>query len=233
MYPPRRKRSHKKIYLAVILLAVLASATAAIVYYSTAGAPKPVKIGVNVGDTFTYSMKGMATLTGIDASVPDYFYQYNATDYYRVTVTDVQATTVSLASEWKFLNGTIVNENQSIDVSNGNKTNLYGFWAVYASNLGAKDLLRPTGFDGRIVNSTETTKYADSIRPVNYFSVEEEFWDVNDPTHNTLRYDNMRVYFDQETGMLTTLINYQSYNNPQMSLAITWNLIESSVWKVK
>jgi len=33
--------------------------------------------------------------------------------------------------------------------------------------------------------------------------------------------------------MLQNLVNYQSYNNPQYTLVITWTLVDSSVWQVK
>jgi hypothetical protein len=234
MYPPRRKKSKTKIYLAITLVAILVAASAAIVYYTTASSgSKSAKVGVHIGDTFTYKIKGDASLSGLDAVIPAEFYHYNQTDYYRITITDVSGTSVSLNSEWHFLNGTVFNDNQNIDLSNGNKTNPYGFWALYSANLNVKDYLRPNGADFQIVNKTETSTYANSVRDRNFFEVGNEFWDVNDPTHNTLRYDYMGVYFDKETGMLTTLYNIQSYNNPQMQLAITWTLIESSVWAVK
>jgi hypothetical protein len=234
MYPPRRKKSKTKIYLAIALVAILVVASAAIVYYTTAlGDSKAVTVGVKVGDTFTYSIKGSAELNSLDAVIPADFNQYNQTDYYKVTVAGVNGDSVTLNSEWHFLNGTVFNDNQNIDLSNGNKTNVYGFWALYSANLKVKDYLRPNGADFQIVNKTVSTTYANSVRSGNFFEVGNEFWDVNDPTHNTLRYDYMGVYFDKQTGMLTSLSNIQSYNNPQMTLAITWMLIDSSVWTVK
>jgi hypothetical protein len=234
MYPPRRKKSKTKIYLAIALVAILVASSAAIVYYTTASnGPKTVTVGVHGGDTFTYSIKGSATLNSIDAVIPAEFYQYNQTDYYKVTVTDVTGTHVSLSSEWHFLNGTVLNDNQNIDLSNGNKTSANGFWSIYAANLKVKDYLRPNGADLQIVNKTETYTYANSVRERNFFEIGNEFYDVNDPTHNTLRYDYTGVYFDRETGMLTQLNNIQSYNNPQMQLAIIWTLTSSSVWTVK
>jgi hypothetical protein len=234
MYPPRRKKSKTKIYLAIALVAILVVASAAIVYYTLAsGGSNPVTVGVHVGDTFTYSIKGSAALNSLDAVIPADFYQYNQTDYYKVTVADVNGYSVTLNSEWHFLNGTVYNDNQNIDLSNGNKTNAFGFWALYSANLNVKDYLRPNGADFQIVNKTDTTTYANSARSTNFFEVGNEFWDVNDPTHNTLRYDYTGVYFDKQTGMLTILNNIQSYNNPQMTLAIIWTLIDSSVWTVK
>jgi len=219
-----------KVYFAIILLVVLIVASAAIIYATTQGTA-PLKVGLNVGDTFTYSLKGNSNL-GIGATVPDYFNQYNDTDYYKITVTNVNTSQVTIATEWKFLNGTAINDQQTIDLATGQKTQPDGFWAIYASNLRVNDFLRPEGFDKVKVNMTDTQTYATSIRTRDFFSMENEFYDVNDPTRNTLRYDYTGVYFDQATGMLETLTNYQEYNNPEMVLVITWKLVSSSVWDV-
>jgi hypothetical protein len=233
MYHRRKKGTSKKVYLAIILVVVLVVSSAAIIYATTLSPPKPVVAGVHVGDTFTYSIRGTSKLTGLDAVEPPEFGQYNATDYYKVTITNVEGTVVSLDTEWKFLNGTSRAFSQKIDIANGNQTDDAGFWAIYPADLQKNDPLRPTGADGLIVNSTDSSKvYANSTRVRNYFSVQNSFFDVNDPTQSTWRNDLTSVYFDQETGMLDTLTNVQTYNNPAMTLVITWQLKSSSVWDV-
>jgi len=219
-----------KVYFAIILLVVIIAASVAIIY-ATQIPDKPITAGLNVGDTFTYNLKGTSSL-GLGATLPSYFNQYNDTDYYKVTITHVNASEVSMNTEWKFLNGTQINGQQVIDLSTGSKSDPDGFWALYAGNLKVNDLLRPKGFDGVKVNMTDTQTYATSMRTRDYISMENEFYDITDPTHNTLRYDFTSVYFDQQTGILETLTNYQEYNNPQMVLVITWRLVSSSVWEV-
>jgi hypothetical protein len=232
MYP--RKKGKSKVYIAILLIVVLAVSTAAIIYYANAGQNlKPITTAIKAGDSFTYSIKGSATSTGLDSIIPEYFNQYNETDYFKVTITDVNGTNVSFDTQWRFLNGTEINEQQTIDLSNGLKSNDNGFWAIYASNLDVGDKLRPTGFDELTINKTDTQTYADSTRERNFFEVQNEFFDVKDPTRSTLRYDYIGLYFDRETGMLETLTNLQSYNNPQMNLIINWKLTDSNVWKVK
>ena len=56
-----------------------------------------------------------------------------------------------------------------------------GFWAIYASNLNVDDLVRPSGFDGLTVNSTDTKTYADSTRERNSWSLQNDFFDVQRP----------------------------------------------------
>jgi hypothetical protein len=219
-----------KVYFAIILLVVIIAASIAIIY-ATQIPDQPITVGLNVGDTFTYNLKGTSSL-GLGATLPGYFNQYNDTDYYKVTITNVNASEVTITTEWKFLNGTQINGQQVIDLSTGSKSDPDGFWAVYAANLKVNDLLRPKGFDGVKVNMTDTQTYATSMRTRDFFSMENEFYDITDPTHNTLRYDFTSVYFDQQTGILETLTNYQEYNNPQMVLVITWRLVSSSVWEV-
>jgi hypothetical protein len=227
----KRNTSHKKAYVAIILIVVLIVSTAAIIYAQTF-APKTVAVGVHVGDSFTYKILGISTLTDLNAVDTPGFSQYNQTDYYKVTVTSVNGSSVTLDTTWRFLNGTEIYKPQTIDLSNGNKTDPNGFWAIYAANLKVNDLIRPNGYDGLTVNLTDTKTYADSTRARNYWFIDNEFFDVNDPTHNTLRYDITGVWFDKQTGILVSLTDYTEYNNPAMTEVITWTLVNSTVWNV-
>jgi hypothetical protein len=226
------KKSHTKMYLAVILIIIIVSVAGAAIAYSFMTA-KNYEAGVKVGDTFTYSLKGYVELTGLDATITPGFDIYNTTDYYKVTITDItNKTTVTMQSDWKFLNGTTLTTTQTIDVANGNKTDNTGFWAIYPTNLNKAELLRPYGYDGNIVNNTDTATYANETRSRCYWYINNQFSDVNDPTGSTVMYDYRNIFFDRQTGMLTSLVNYQVYNNPQKTQEIEWTLIASSVWQV-
>ena len=230
----KRKTSQKKLYIAIILLAILIAATAAVVINAMQPTPVNVKVGVHVGDSFTYNIVGTSVLTDLNAVESPGFSQYNQTDYFKITITGINnATSVSFDTVWRFKNGTEIPGKQTIDLANGNKTDSNGFWAIYASNLNVGNLLRPTGFDGLTVNATDTQTFADSTRTRNFWWIENQFYDVNDPTHNTLRDDYTGVYFDKQTGMLTSLNSITNYNNPLKTEAITWKLVDSTVWKVQ
>ena len=218
----------KKVYIVIIFLIALLGVTAVTIYLTQGNSVKDVIAGVNVGDSFTYSIKGISTL-GLGSSESPGFSRFNNTDYYRITITDVNGSSVSLISSWRFLNGTQVDTQQKIDLSNGLKTDDNGFWAIYASNLDKNDLLRPTGFDGLIVNSTDIF----GGRQTNFFSIENEFFDVTDPTRSTYRYDYIGVNFDKLTGIAVTLNNVQEYNNPPKNEVITYKLINTNVWTVE
>lgn len=223
-----QKKSSKKGLIAITLIVIIAVALGAslYVYLST------VHVGVKVGDTFTYSLRGDVQLTAANATMDPGFDQYNQTDYYKVTITAIDGTRITLSSDWKFLNGTTINYQQNIDIANGDKTDENGFWAIYASNLNRGELLRPKGFDGQIVNNTDTANYASGQRSRCYWHIENEFADYTDTTYSTLMQDYRNIFFDKETGMLLSLTNYQLYNNPAKTQVIYWTLTESSVWDV-
>lgn len=225
----------KKLYLAIFLLIVMIVATGVVIYYALASvAPKEAVPGVHVGDTFTYSLKGNSALFSLDATEPEGFTQYNNTEYYKVIITEVNGSSVSMDTVWRFINGSEVKNKQTINLSTGIGTDqITGFWAIYASNLNQNDLLRPAVTDGIRINGTDTKTYANSTtRQRNTWTLQNEFYDITDPTYSTLREEFITVYFDQETGMLETLTNVQRYNNPAKNLIIIWNLIDSSVWDV-
>jgi len=224
------KKSHTKRYLAIILAIILIGAVAAAAYV-VLSAPQ-VTVGVQVGDTFTYSIKGIVQLTGLEATPSPGFEQYNQTDYYKVVVTNVNGTSVTLDTTWRFLNGTEINKQQTIDIANGNKTDEYGFWALYPANLKTGDLLRPKGYDGKTVNNTYSAVWSSGNRTSNFWFINGQFQDTNDPTGSTLMYDYLYIYFDQKTGMMTGMQNYRYYNNPERSENTIYTLTNSSVWQV-
>jgi hypothetical protein len=228
----KKKGSNKKVYIAIILLVVLIVASAAVILATQTPSVKTVALGVNIGDTFTYQLLGTSNLTSLAAVDTPGFSVYNNTDNYKITITNVQGTSVSLDTLWTFKNASSITGSQTIDLSNGNKTEANGFWAIYASNLNVGDQLRPNGFDGVKVNASSTITYANSARERNFMAIGAESYLATDPTHSTLRYDTTLVYFDKQTGMLETLIWITDYNNPEMREVITWTLVGSSVWAV-
>lgn len=221
-----QKKSSKKWPIAIALIVILSVATGAALYLTL---PEiVVDVGVKAGDTFTYSLSSQVQLNAANATMDPGFDLYNQTDYYKITITGVTGTNVSMTNEWRFLNGTTVNYQQTVDIATGAKSDENGFWAIYPSNLKIGSLLRPKGYDGQIVNNTDTTK----PRAVNSWHIENAFTDPSDQTGETMRYDYVNIYFDRQTGMMMTYTNYQIYTNPSKTEAIFWTLKSSSVWEV-
>ena len=188
---------------------------------------------LTVGDTFTYKLTGSSVLGSTDVVTPAYLSQENDTDYYKVTITEINGPHVSLNALWRFLNGTQIESSQIIDLSDGIVSDPNGFWAIYTPNLNVNDLLHPNGSDKLIVNSTGTQKFASSTRTRNFWSTTNQFVDPNDPSGNTMREDYLGVYFDKQTGMLESLTNIQFYTNPEIEITISWQLTSSNVWAVQ
>ena len=226
----KKKSSHKNLLITITLIVVLVVALVA-AYYATLPPPKRATVGVHVGDSFTYSITGISSLQSEEATISPGFEQYNQTDYYRVSVEGITDTNVSLSTVWRFLNGTEVTGQQMINLTDGKQSVENGFWAIYSANLKVGNPIRPTD-DRLTVNETDTKIYANSTRERNYWFIENEFYDVNDPTQGTLRYDYTAVYFDKATGMLVNLNNITAYNNPLKTEALTWKLISCTIWDV-
>ena len=222
-----KKAISKKVYIAIFLLVILGIATAAIVYITQSSK----LAGVNVGDTFTYKLMGYSVLFSSDAVTPAYLSQYNNTDYYQVTITGIKGSVVSFDTVWQFTNGTAVQNSEWVNLAYGNSSG--DFWAIYPSNINAKNMLYPKEANtGLVVNSTGSQPYSSDTRQTNYWSIENVFTDTNDPTGNTVQDISTSLYFDKQTGMLDELTNIQYYNNPQYNIITTWTLTNSTVWGV-
>jgi hypothetical protein len=231
--PIKKKGTNKKLIIAVVLVAVLAIAAAAIVftYHKSSSSPSKSKlVGVQVGDTFTYSITGSCS-----SSVPsiDYpgFYQLNNTRYYKVTVTGVEGSSVTLKTDWVFINGTDVQQQQTIDLSNGMMTDQSGFWGLYPANLKTNNMIYPIN-NTVPINATFTQNYASGQRESAYYHVSTTQYYAEDPTQSTQRTLYDEVYIDQQTGILTNFNEIQVYNNPQLELEVIYALTSSNVWNV-
>ncbi|MEM2099502.1 MAG: hypothetical protein QXU99_07185 [Candidatus Bathyarchaeia archaeon] len=191
-----------------------------------------VKAGVTVGDTFTYSIKGIANLIDANASVPEAFYQLNMTEWYKVTITNVTSSEIFFNATWRFSNATESQRTGKVNFKTG-IGNSQDFWAIYASGLKAGDYLRPYGADRVTINATESRSYRDGTRETNKVALETEFYDVDDPTYSRAYIDYLTFYFDRQTGILVELTDVKYYSSPQIILVVEWKLVDSNVWNVK
>jgi len=223
----------KKVYLAIFVLAVLVVASAVVFFALQTPANNEstsVKVGVKAGDTFTYSIKGIFETTSETATIPANFVEVNQTDYYKVTIVNVEGSNVTYNFIWRFLNGTQYERTETINVSTG--TDGVDFWAIYPANLTQGSLLRPLGTIKATVNSTSTREYLDGNRTTNIHTVTGTFIDVEDQTFSRT-YEAFRyVHFDSETGMLVSLKEIKIYTDPQIMLTVEWNLVDSNVLQV-
>ena len=227
----RKKGTSKKLIIAIVLVAILAVAAGAIAYaYEKSSSPPKSLVGVQVGDTFTYSITGSSSNPVPSIDYPG-FYQLNQTKYYEVTITGIEGSTVTLKTDWVFNNGTDAQQQQTIDLSNGLMTNQQGFWGLYPANLKVSDPIYP--YNSTVpVNATLTQAYTSGNRALDYYGVSTTQYYSLDPTQSTQRTLYDEVYFDKQTGMLTNFNEIQEYNNPELELEVIYALTSTNVWNV-
>jgi hypothetical protein len=234
----RRKRQYliRNILVAITVIVIILIATF-VAFYSDMNSKKAqtstANPTLNVGDTFTYKLTGSSVLGSADTVIPEEFMQYNDTDYYQVTIAEINGSQVYLNAKWQFKNGTQITGPQVIDLSTGASAEVNGFTYLYPSNLNATDLLYPKETSGLFVNSTSPQKFVNSTRATNYWSTEDQYMDTSDQTGNTMRNDFIAVYFDKQTGMLDKLTRIEFFTNPEIEFIITWQLTSSNVWTVQ
>jgi hypothetical protein len=189
--------------------------------------------GVNVGDTFTYDIRGYYSSNDPNATIPENFPQINMTEWFRIVVTEVSGSEVTINTTWRFSNETELNGINTIDVETGINNPIDGFWAIYASNLRANDRTRPNGPDQSTINATSPKEYSSGVtRETNTLSLVQNYYDADDPTYGTTLTEYMQADFDKQTGMLVQLSDISDYTNPGMRLALLWTLMDTNVWAV-
>ncbi len=217
----------------IVAVAVISVVLIALVVFLGIQSSQGLTPGVKAGDEFIYDINGSWTSIDPNATVPFGFFQINMTDWYKVTITDVNGSRVSLNTKWHFENGTEIDTEGYVNIESGTVFPTGGFWPIYASNLKVNDIARPSGMEQIIVNQTDTKEYAAGVtRETNFIKQERELYDADDPTGSTTWTNFITIQFDKQTGMLVQLSDISIYNNPQLILTTTWKLKESNVWLV-
>ncbi|MCK5562699.1 hypothetical protein KAI30_00885, partial [Candidatus Bathyarchaeota archaeon] len=180
----------KKLHLAIPIAIIFCIIVFAAIFVNQPFVNQPpastVVAGVAVGDTFTYSIRGFATKIDANATIPEGTSQLNMTEWFKVTITDVNNSKVYFSSIWRFLNGTEVQKTGKVNIETG-IDNSPDFWAIYASGLNAGDLARPIR-EGLSINATDPRTYKDGERETNYVSLERLRYDTEDPSHTISEY---------------------------------------------
>jgi hypothetical protein len=230
----KKRQSRLVVLLAILLFVVIILAI--IIFTNLNVGTQPVQggvPGVATGDVFTYNIMGIvnAKSAAAAAEVPSQFLDLNNTEWYRVTVTDVSGSDVSIATIQHFKNGTEVTGTGTVNVDTGINSPVYGFWTIFASNLKANDRLRPNGPDRSWVNTTTTRDYgAGVIRNTDTWSIVTQYVNSENPDKTYTEYGN--TYFDQQTGMLVELRYISVYNDPQVTTQLVWKLAETNRWEI-
>ena len=185
-----------------------------------------VPVGVSKGNTFTYDIKGLWSSSNSTLSVGQNMLQLNETEYFKVTITDVNGSDIFMHTVWAFKNGTDFEIDGKINVATGIYN--YYFWAVFPSNLDVGDRIHPYGPDQITVNGTSTSYYNNTGRETNRFLVTGEFASTDNSSRTYTDY--MTVHFDKQTGMLVELYDYKTYTNPAYSETTIWKITETNAF---
>ncbi len=226
-----KKKKRNRLFLVIAAVSVFAVILALIVF---SGSPltQEVTPGVKIGDEFVYDITSSWNSDDPNATIVDRYVQLNMTEWYKITVTDVNGSKVSIETIWRFTNETEIESTSTMDVNTGTAYPSNAFWAIYAANLEKNDRIRPSGSSRAIVNETETKDYTSGTREINVVSLTEQYYDADDPTYSTTWTEFMNTKFDKQTGMLVEFHDISFYTNPAQTMTIAWILEETNVWDV-
>jgi hypothetical protein len=225
-----KKRSRTIIFIAIVTSIIIILSFLILTNLSSQGlvaAP-----GVRKGDEFTYDLKGYWSSNDPEATIPENLPQINMTDWFKVTITDVNGADITIETVWHFNNETEITGTGNINVETGIHYPTNGFWGIYASNLKANDFVRPTGPDRSTINQTSTRNYASGTRETNRISLEIKYYDANDPTYTTTWTEYMNTHFDKQTGILVELRDTSVYTNPDQTITLLWTIINTNRWQI-
>ena len=217
------KKRSRVVYFLVILVVIIL--ILAIVIFAYLGTQARVP-GVSVGDTFTFDVTFFWNSSDPNAVVPQEFLEINQTESFRVTISDINGSTVTTLDTWVFKNGTESSSTGLVNVESG--INSGGFWAVVATNLGKDDLLHPAGTDRITVNETIMREYPSGARETNHFIIN---YQAHDETYGYYTEEG-DYYFDRATGILVELYDRSTFLSANMQCAILWKIKASNVWVV-
>lgn len=225
-------KTKKSRLLIVVAIALILAIVLALIIFLGSTSSQGVVPGVKAGDEFIYDITGTWNSDDPNATLVDYYIQLNMTEWYKITVTDVNSSMVTINSIWRFTNGTEIEGTSTMNVKTGVPYPSSGFWAIYAANLKENDRIRPSGANQAIVNETTTEDYTSGTREINVVSLSEQYYDADDPTYSTTWTEYMNTKFDKQTGMLVEFHDISIYTNPSQTLVISWILTETSVWDI-
>lgn len=227
-----KKRSRLVFVLAIVAVVIVVLAVIAFTQLGSQAAQGATP-GVNVGDTFIYDIRGYYSSDDPNATIPENFPQINMTEWYKIVVTEVSGSEVTIDTTWRFSNDTELTGVNTMDVETGINNPMDGFWAIYASNLRVNDRTRPNGPDQSTINETTPKEYSSGItRETNTLSLVKSYYDADDPTYGTTLTEYMVTDFDKQTGMLVQLNDISDYTNPDIRLTLVWTLKDTNVWAV-
>ena len=191
---------------------------------------KAISPGVSPGNEFIYDIEYIWSSTNQSIVIPETVLDLNKTDYYKVTITEIEDNKVSFQTKWVFINGSEIEGTGTINLETG-LAGVGEFWAIIGSNLNAGERIHPIYPDYVFINDTQTKNYGSGgNRETNLVDLTFTYVDQDDPSRYYVEYS--QTYFDKQTGMLVELIDKTVYTDPVATETLTWKLKETNIWVV-
>jgi hypothetical protein len=180
-------------------------------------------VGVNVGNTFRYSVTSGWSSNDPNAVPPSSLVDVNDTEWVQFTITAISGTNITAQGTTRYKNGTEITQGAWVDVNTGDGENLTDF--VISANLAPGDLVYTSPDDTWIVNETLSRTYANGARETNHLNVTTQ--------SGTVLY-LANWYWDKLTGvavdaLIGTASQTGSYTTTQL---IFFEIISSTAWTV-
>jgi len=184
---------------------------------------QPRTVGVNVGNTFTYSPTVSWSSNDSTATPPSYLVEFNDTQWEEFTVTAISGTNITMHATTDYKNDTEITTGGWVDVNTGDTENMSE--EVISANLAAGDSMYTSSpYNTYIINDTVPRTYLSGERDTNH---------INLISSGTPSYSN-DLYWDKTTGVLVEVV--QDVTNQTGGFTTTWSLdiqiTSSNLWTV-
>ncbi len=209
-------------YLTTLIIALLL-----IVSVQTALA-QDILVGLKPGDTFTYSVTGSYSSNAPVTDVPGEVINAEASDYFKVTVTNVSSPNIGYTWVWHFINGTEQTGDGITNIEIPSES-VGPFTLIVSANLTTNDSIHPHFGPTIKFNETFRYTYTNYTRQTNRLQTQNQ--EANNQT-STIKYRtvNTDTYYDQQTGMMVYFNEQTNYQNPTFETTITWKLLGQNAW---
>jgi hypothetical protein len=198
----------------LLLFLLLASAYATVL--------KTYAPGVVSGDYFTYEMYGVFTSNRSNATLVIPQFEYNNTEWVRISISRVEGSMVYQVYTLHFNNGSETEFSYETNVNPDNQSSVFSGQSVpiCATNMGAGERI-PTA--ELTINDTTSRTYVGGLRQINHVE-----WNSTDDWGN--------CYFDRETGMPVEFLRTHRFTNNDTGEVVlktdVINLISTNRWQI-
>ncbi len=187
-----------------------------------------IPVGLKPSDTFTYSVTGSYSSNAPITDVPNEVLNAEASDYFKVTVTNVSSPNIGYTWVWHFVNGTEQTGDGITNIEIPSES-VGPFYLIVSANLTTSDSIHPHFGPTTRFNESFMYTYTNYTRETN--RLQTTIQEANNQT-STIKYRTVDTdtYYDKQTGMLVYFNEQTNYQNPTFTTTITWKLLGQNAW---